>query len=975
MPCLFLQIPLSYFPSLFLELILKLRIFACVLVASFTLSSCSPKSDTNTAIPALGFAHEVSDLKPDPGVVYGKLENGLRYAVMRNATPSGTAALRVRFATGSLNETDEQRGLAHFLEHMAFNGTKNVPEGEMIKRLERHGLQFGADTNAHTSFDETVYKLNLPKVNDEILDEAFFIMRETAENMTLDPGAIDRERGIVKSEKRTRDTVHSRAWESKFRFFTENSRLMERFPIGTDDTLENMQAGLFETYYRQYYRPENTFVVLVGDIDTTSAVQRIKDSFSDWQAVGAKGTENNDVGKANTDMPRTGYFHDPDILTEITIASLRPFQERPDSKAKRQARFIDGLGNRILSNRLKKLSKKTDAKFLSGGASSMYLYDTAEGVSLAMRSHSDNWQLALATGEQELRRAIQYGFTQAELDEQIANSRLGRQAQARAAETRKTVGRFGGDLTTQILKNFGRERVFTHPQSNLADFKNYADSITPDIVWAAFKAKWQNTEAPHLYLKTNKTIKNPQETIRNTYMESRLIDVSPPEIRDIGKFAYTDFGKSGEVVSDVFVEDIGAHLIKFSNNVYLNFKQTDFAKDRVSIIINIGDGSLSAPRKDEALRRLAYNVMFKGGLEAHSREDIQTLMAGKAVRLSFKIGIDAEAFQMKSTTIPSDVREQLNLMTANIIAPGYRQEAMDHYFKSISAWFPTHDGVASGVLSREIPRLIRSGDKRFGFPNTEKEFYKPTMQEVKDWIGPQLKNGVIDITIVGDIDKESAVKAVAATLGALDTRNEAYGSYPKMTGLKFPNGNSKPVSFTHQGDANQSVLRIYWPTPDASNTVRSRRINILRKVFQRRVIEVIREQEATTYSPGVGSYSDRTFPDYGYLFVTLSIEPKNISAMIAKIHEIAANFQKMNFTQDEFDRAIKPVIEKLDSSLESNGFWLGVLSKAQSGGKGIDNFRTREQTYTDMKLSDIKPLAAEIFRRENAFHVQIVPAD
>ena len=957
----------------------------CTFSACFVIGGCSPDTVTKTAsdtafeasnvpIPTFDFAHEVSDLKPDPNIIYGKLENGLRYAVMHNETPSGTAALRVRFATGSLNETDEQQGLAHFLEHMAFNGTKNVPEGEMVKRLERYGLQFGADTNAHTSFDETVYKLNLPEVSQEILDEAFFIMRETAENMTLDQGAIDRERGIIRSEKRTRDSANSRASLDRLAFFTGGSRLNERLPIGTDETLNSMQSDLFANYYREFYRPEDTFVLLVGDVDAGLAEKMIKETFADWQATGKAGVQQG-RGKAAIISGRVGYFSDPEIMTNITIATVKRYEEKLDTVANRQDRMITSLGNRILNRRLARLRDKPDTEFLSARAGQMALYKTAKGASLTMRSDPDDWQAALAAGEKELRRALQYGFSQSELDEQIAQLRMSYEAQALAADTRATKGRFGGGLTTSILNAYGNDRVFTHPASALARFESYADDITPDQVWDKFKAQWEGAEKPLLYLTTSKDIEEPQKSIRNAYETSLAQKVTAPEKLDIGKFAYSDFGPAGKIANEKYIKDADAYLIKFKNNVFLNFKKTNFSEDRVSVQVKLGDGSLSIPRKDEALRRLAYNVMAFGGYKAHSDDDIKTLMAGKAVRSAFKIDLDAESFRMSATTVPEDLRSQLNLMAAKIIAPGYRPESRDRYFKNIKAWYPTYDGTAAGVLNREIPPLIRSGDKRFGFPE-EEAFYKPSIQDVKDWIEPQLKSGMIDITIVGDIDKDIAIKAVASTFGTLETRKAAYGSYPEMTKLVFPKGNSKPVSFVHQGDDNRALLRIYWPAPDGTDVLRTRRLNVLRSIFQRRVIEVIREEEATTYSPGVGRYGVRRFKDYGYIFVTMDIEPENIPAMIAKIHEIADDFQKTNISQDEFDRALKPIVEKLDSSLENNFYWLDVLDNAQTdSGWGLNNFRTREQAYKEMKLADIKPYAAEIFREETAFHVQIVPAE
>ncbi|MCF6275974.1 MAG: insulinase family protein [Robiginitomaculum sp.] len=193
---------------------MKLQILFTESMAALLLVACEPKIQTPT-----DFAHQASDIKPDPSVVYGKLPNGVRYAVMHNETPTKTAALKVRISSGSLNEIDEFRGGAHFLEHMAFNGSKNIPEGEMVKMLERSGLAFGADTNAYTSFDQTVYMLNLPDISEDMIDETLMIMRETVENLTLDQDAIDRERGVVQSEKRRQDSPAVRASLDQFKFF------------------------------------------------------------------------------------------------------------------------------------------------------------------------------------------------------------------------------------------------------------------------------------------------------------------------------------------------------------------------------------------------------------------------------------------------------------------------------------------------------------------------------------------------------------------------------------------------------------------------------------------------------------------------------------------------------------------------------------------------------------------------------------
>ena len=241
----------------------------------------TPALAQQTEEPA--FVQQTSDLKADERVVYGELENGLRYAVMRNATPSGAGAIRMRIDTGSWNETDAQQGIAHFLEHMAFNGSENVPEGEMVKRLERYGLAFGADTNASTGFDQTTYKLNLPNVSEELLDEAFFLMRETASNLLLDADAIDRERGVIASEKSSRDSLSFRSAIDNLGFFTKGSGRIDRLPIGLDETIATMPREEFVRFYEGFYRPENTFIVFVGDVDTDTAIAKIREYFGDWK--------------------------------------------------------------------------------------------------------------------------------------------------------------------------------------------------------------------------------------------------------------------------------------------------------------------------------------------------------------------------------------------------------------------------------------------------------------------------------------------------------------------------------------------------------------------------------------------------------------------------------------------------------------------------------------------------------------------
>lgn len=938
---------------------MKLSLILSASMAALLLVACDPKTKAPT-----DFAHQASDIKPDSGVVYGKLPNGVRYAVMHNETPTKTAALRVRIGTGSLNESDGFRGGAHFLEHMAFNGSKNIPEGEMVKMLERSGLAFGADTNAYTSFDQTVYMLNLPDVTEDMIDETMMIMRETVENLSLEQGAIDRERGVVQSEKRRQDSPGVRASLDQFKFFAQGSRLFGRMPIGVDETLVTMNADLFRDYYQKFYRPENTFVILVGDIETDYASAKIAEYFADWQAVGEAGTDK-DAGTTPPRPSEVGYFTDPEIQTNITLATIKPYESAEDNIANRKRGFIEGLGNRILNRRISALAQKADAVFIGGGVGLSAPFETMEQAALSMSSRPENWKLALAVGEQELRKAIEFGFTQAELDEQLANSRKSMEVSVQTSSTRRT-----NSLASGILSGFSGESVFSHPSSRLERFAAYGDDISLDEVWDAFKEQWSALDTPLLYLQTSEILEDPTAEIRAAYDASLATAVTANATKDAGKFAYTDFGTPGKMVSESRIDDVDANLILFENNVMLNFKHTEFAKDSISITVRIGDGSLSMPRKDAALRYLGQNVMNAGGLKAHSADEIRTLMAGKATSAGF--GFGAKYFYISGSTVPSDLEDEFNLLAARLTAPGYRAEARARYNKYIESWYPTLDSTPGGVASRDVGRLLHSGDTRYGIPN-QAELLAPETQEIQNWLAPHLRNGQIEITVIGDIDKAAIVDQVARTFGALPKRNSHLGDYPGMTELKFPKGKRKPVTLSHSGDANRALLQVYWPAPDGSDIMVNRRLGVLRSILSNRLTDIIREDEAAAYSPSAGRSGSRYYKDYGYMSASLGLKPEKVAAMITVLDKIAADFQTGNISDDEFLRAIKPILEGLDTSLESNAYWGRVIATAQTDTWGVDNFRSRDEAYQTMTLDDIKPLAAQIFKAKNAYRVQILP--
>ncbi len=955
---------------------LPFRLFVTALVIAILLGTAVALP--NRAVVAQeqvepAFAHEQSDLEPDPRVIYGILDNGLRYAVMKNQTPSGVAALRMRIDTGSLNETDAQRGLAHFLEHMAFNGSVNVPEGEMIKRLERFGLSFGADTNASTGFDQTTYKLNLPSVDDEVLDEAFFLMRETAENLLLDSAAIESERGVIASEKLARDSIEFRSFVDRLGFFTEGSGLIDRLPIGTDDTIASMPRNEFVRYYRGYYRPENTFVALIGDLETEDAIARIEEHFGDWTPVG-EALPAKPRPQAMIQPGAVRAYHDEGLMTSITLAALEPYVEQIDNSTTRRDNLVRRLGTSIFNQRMSRKVRNGDAVYLGASSGRYRVYDAVDGMVLSLRSSPEDWQEALAEGEQDLRRALQYGFTQQELDEQIASSRQAQETAVERAGTRKTyAGGFEYNYAQALVDAFADERVFTAPQSSLDRFNAVVADLTLDEVNEAFRAAWKAHQNPSIYYVSSEPLDDAEMRIASALEQSRQIAVSPLEERDAGTFAYTDFGAPGEVVSDIHVADADAHLIKFSNNVRLNFKQTEFDAGSINVRVRVGGGFMSMPRKSEGLRRLGLNVLDQSGVVGHTADDLRTLFAGKRVSAVTRTRIDSDAFEIIGSTGTQDLPSQLNLMAAKISAPAFREEIAEQHFRKMRAWYPTHDSSPASVAGKYLPRLVRSGDKRYGYDDLA-DFLSPTLAEVRDWIEPQLRDSLIEITVVGDVDKALIVQEVARTFGALPERADQKADFGASTDLKFPAGADTPARFYHRGAKEQSLVYVYWPAPDATDPADAFRMRLLRGLFRNRLTDVLREEMGSTYSPGAGAFSNSLFDGYGYVIARVTAKPEEVDNVREGILRVATEMAESGVDNDAFERALRPLIEDLDSTLENNGYWLSILGDAQTGADGLARFRAQEPTYRSTTPEEIGALASQIFGdQQRSFSAYILP--
>ncbi|MDB5422843.1 MAG: peptidase family, partial [Phenylobacterium sp.] len=691
-----------------------------------------------------------SDLKPDPDIRFGALPNGMRYAIRRQAIPANQAAVRLWFDAGALDETDAQAGLAHFLEHMAFNGSKAVPEGDMVKILERLGLAFGADTNASTGFDETVYKLDLPRTDDETVDTALMLLREAAGNLTIAPDAVDRERGVVLSEERASDTPSYRVFKSRLEFQLRGQRMPTRYPIGKVEVLQHAPAAQIADFYRRFYRPERAVLVVAGDFDPAAIEAKIRARFGDWKGEGPAGVDP-DLGKVQPRKTEARLLVEPGAPLNLQITWTHPPDLERDSAAKRKRALIRQLGFSVLNRRLSALARSPKPPFIGAVAFKAQQGKSADITFLNVPAEADRWREALAAIDQEQRRAVQYGVRQDELDREIEEARAGIRQEVAGAATRRP-----SELANEIVGSLGDDEVVTSPADDAALFEATVKGLKADTVSAALKDAFAG-EGPLIFMASPKPVQGGEQALLSEYAAAQKLAVAAPTAPRQIAWPYESFGAPGRVVETKEVTDLDTVFVRFENGVRLTIKPTKFRDDEVLVRVNIGAGLQAMPKDRQSLAWFG-NAFIEGGLKQITNEETEQVLAAKVYGARF--GIAEDAFVLSGATRTEDLPTQMQVLAAYVAEPGWRAEAFQ---RQKGAGKTVHDQAEStdqGLMGIALSGLLHSGDRRFTFPSRD-DIAKAQIEDLKAQVAPHLANDPIEVVVVGDITIEKATDAVA----------------------------------------------------------------------------------------------------------------------------------------------------------------------------------------------------------------------
>ncbi len=892
------------------------------------------------------WAQDYTGRKADPAVRFGTLPNGLRYAIMHNETPKDGVSMRLRIGSGSLQERDDEQGLAHFLEHMAFRGSQNIADGEVVHMLQRQGLKFGADTNAFTAQDETVFMFNFPKADATALDTGLTLFREIASRLKLAPAAIDAERGVILSEERLRDTPTYRMTKAEVDTAFQGTRLVNRWPIGKVDVIKTAGHDRLERYYRANYRPDNATIVVVGNIDPAEVEKQIVSRFSDWKP---QGTPEAIALGAPTGKDKIGEMVSPGVPDQVTLDWVGPADRRAETAAVDREMLLKDVALTVLNQRLADRALKPGSPFVSAQAfETRSLLHSGALTSIGITTTPEQWQAALDAVSTEQRLLLRDGVRPGELNRAVATLKTQFQNAVQTAPTRKSAA-----IADAIVSTANDEELYTSPAQDLAFATPVLANVTPAEVNAAMKALFAD-HGPILFRSAE------TDAAGDAKLASALSSAYSRPLGAAAKEAaitwpYDSFGKPGAVISKTVDSRLGTTLVTFANGTRLLVKPTDFEKGKIAVGVLVGNGRAGV--NPAAAHALWESQLFPlAGTAKLPLGDITQWAEEHDKVLSIALEPGNREFVLTGSTRPADLPTQMQLLDAYARDPGFRPEAFEKA-KAVAPMFAGQiAGNAGAVYSRGVQELMVGHDPRFEKLPSASDLAKVAPDDLPQLLKQPLASQA-DVIMVGDVTVDEAIEATAATFAAGPGGRPAA---PAAAAVSMAQGRAKPYVFEHSGRLDQAFYGEYFQLPDYFADPRTSAVaDVASAILSSRLVDTVREKLGITYSPQVNALTSVDLPGEGYFGVTLETPPANFDKFHAMLADQIADLASKPVSADELERAKQPLIESERKRRETNKFWLGKLTQLMRDPRVEGEVLSTIDRLSAVTAADVQALVAK----------------
>jgi len=920
---------------------------------------CSAVSGETPTAPDSG-----SEAPAERSFQSGALPNGFRYSILPSATEPGHISLRLIVHVGSLDEHEDERGYAHFVEHMAFNGTRHYPPGQLVPFFQRHGIAWGADANATTFFTYTIYKLDLPAGHSAELGEALQILSDYAGGMDFVAAEVRRERNVILSEISARNTIQYQIWRDESAALYAGTLLAARLPVGDPDLVKRATSQSLRAFYQRCYRPERMELVAAGDVAPQSLIKWIDHEFGPLQGVGPGGpavaagsliahgptaqVENNTLGN---DEPN------------LALVSVVPFSSNRVESIEQN--LGAGVVIDLLNRRLAARRAATAPKFGTADAQLRPGIDRRYTEYILQASAAKNdWVSAMDLLETELRRARERGFNASEVGESAA---------AALANLRSQADRFAGAqpdrVADQVSTELAAGRQWMDPSTAVAIANPYLGQFTPELAEAALRSIFPDPRI-HLELTTNRPPPGGGQALKAAYEASaaKPLSAAESEISEDLQFRYADFGSTGAVAMRRAEPDLGLDLVRFANGVDLNLRTSKAEPHHFHLAARIGRGAADVPRDNSGIYLLGAALWSRCDLGRHTREEVKRLLNLHAITATGTLNDDELGVEFSGPS--SELPFALQILTATMADAKFDASKMHQAISSYSEMTSQMLSSASGIAKVDGMYHMAGEDNRFRIPSPS-EIARCSFDEVAAWLHARILEGPIEIGVVGDFGTESAIAAAASSVGTLAARGERTLAESERIHLRArPWRNVVPVAMPDQSAA----VRLLWPIKDGADVNVLRALQIGAAALEDRLRVTLRQELGVTYAPQSNVYRNNEQSDFSLLSVDLTFPPKQAVKFAERAVHLADDLARHGMSQEEFARAIEPLRSSVKDSLRSNDWWLSsVLLFAQSRPAVLDETRSLGTAFETITLSDANRAIAAHLGIANASVVGVIP--
>lgn len=903
-------------------------------------------------------------LPVDKNVIIGKLKNGFTYYIRKNSKPENRIEMRLVVKAGSVLEDENQRGLAHFVEHMCFNGTEHFEKNELVHYLQSLGIEFGPEINAYTSFDETVYMLTLPADSVNIVNTGFLVMEDWAQGVSFNPDEVNNERGVIIEEWRLNRGANQRMLDKNLPVILKGSKYAERLPIGQKEIIENAPVETIKKFYTDWYRPDLMAFIIVGDIDPAKAEEKIKEHFNKLQSPQKprKREEFNVPGHSETLVT---IATDKEATFSVVSVYYKSAAEITKTKNDYREDMLTRLFTGMLNMRLSEIRQQPDPPFINAVVyyGSLVSNDKNVFVSSAMAG-SKGIDTAFNAILTETRRVKQHGFTENEL-ERYKKIMLNNYEQA-YNEREKTESE---NYASEYARNFLEEEPIPGIEFEYNFVKDQLPGIKIEEVNALIdKLLPQTDRVLVVNAPENSEISVPSEqSLLNLLSVAEKKDVLPYEDKLAGTDLLAEHPQAGKILFSKKVEEIGATELKLSNGAKVVLKPTDFKNDEIIMRAESWGGQSLFPEADDMSAKNAASVINESGVGEYSKSDLQKLLAGKTAGVTPYIGLYSEG--MSGYTSPKDIETMLQLMYLYFTNPRKDKAAFDSYIVKQKAMYKNILSSPNQYFFDKYNRIKSDNHPRASVIPPDEYWNRIDFEKVYQIYGDRFADASdFKFYFVGAFNIDSVKPLIEKYIASLPSAksNETWNDL----GIRAPKDIDTAI---YKGTDPKSLVVAYFECPKFWNEKDAFLFSVLSGVLERKYIDVIREEKSGAYYVQASGGLAKVPYNYGYLQIMIPCSPENTDSLtnaaineIKKIQENGVNAQELQATK-EIER------REIEENSKTNRYWLNAISDIYLYEKSVSMFTDYNSLISGITSEELQRIAKECIKTDSYLRVVLYP--